>query len=399
MRILFISYNGALTPLLQSQGLPYLSGAAKAKHEITLLTYENDLTSNEGEKEYARMAQRLSAEKIRWVPLKFHRRPHILAKIYDLAQGAIVSIFLVYKYKIETVHCRGIFTTLIGLVTVSVSRRAMIFDERSKLSEAYAVSGRWKKGTLIFNLMNFLESLCERCSKGIVVETDFHKDQIMKVAQKDRLISVIPCCVDLSRFKNTTNSTRGGGLAITYLGSLSGWYCFDEIIGFFQSTKEILPQARLNFLTRDNPEEIRRRIAGNNAELLNSVMINNAAPEEVPKLLSFSRAGIVFRYPGSRLSSFPIKIGEYLAAGLPVVLNKGMGQAEAFISENKVGVVIKGLTDNDYKEGVMRLLDLLNEESIAKRCRKAAESLSMEIGIEKYLDLYERVGRQLYQKR
>ena len=45
MRALFVSYNGALDSLGQSQALPYLKEIRKDGHEVTLLTFERILRS------------------------------------------------------------------------------------------------------------------------------------------------------------------------------------------------------------------------------------------------------------------------------------------------------------------------------------------------------------------
>src|SRR3990172_405938 len=115
MRVLYLSYNGLLDPLGQSQVLQYLIGLAALGHKIVLLTYEKaDEWANESHREAARRATADAG--IRWIPLTYHRRPSWPATGYDVAVGGIRALFLVLRHRIEIVHARGYVMAVIALL-------------------------------------------------------------------------------------------------------------------------------------------------------------------------------------------------------------------------------------------------------------------------------------------
>lgn len=393
MRVLYISYNSALGPLFQTQALPYVTAASENGHKLILLTFE--AAGHINNPLYAKFNAGLRQGGIRWFFLKFHRQPPIFAKIYDFLQGLIMASILLHKFKIDAVQARGLFPALIAFLPCFFSGKRLIFDTRSKLSEAYAVSGRWKDGGYIFRFVTFIEHLCAKVACAVIVETGFHKTEITQAFKGDKaekIIEVIPSCVDLSRFRNAQKRLNDNtGFTVVYLGSLSGWYCLREILQFFRKAKEVSADCRMLFLTRDDPAPIFNYIREQKRFPADSLEVLSAEQQDIPQILSNADAGIILRYPGTRLTSFPIKIGEYLAAGIPVVLNRGMGDAEKFIADNNVGVILDGFTEEGFTSGFRRIKALAAEGDIRQRCLAAAGLLSVETAVAKYLELCVRI--------
>jgi len=396
MNILYVSYNGAMEPLFQSQGIPYIMDARKSGYDFSILTFESDKNVRIDDPLFLRMKDRLSGAGITWRHLRFHRKPAFIAKTYDLLRGIGVALMLSIRSRPDAIHTRGLFSALVALPASFIIRRPLIFDTRSKLSEAYAITGKWEKGGLASRWISFLEDLCIKSAKAIVVETSDHKAEIEKFLSGNNInkrIEVIPCCVDLERFKNIKDVKKDEpGFTISYLGSLSGWYCLRETLAFFKSMKKALPESKMIFLTRDDPEGILRDIKKIGLPE-DAVKIFSSAPEAVPDHLARSSVGIVFKYPNQRLSSFPVKIGEYLASGIPVIINKGMGDVEDFVLDNRVGVIIDGFDEDGFKKGVAAIVSLVKERDIKEKCLSAAKKLSAEIGAQKYIKIYEAINK------
>lgn len=93
----------------------------------------------------------------------------------------------------------------------------------------------------------------------------------------------------------------------------------------------------------------------------------------------------------SLTAAMPTKIGEFLACGRPVVVNKGLGDMDAFINEFNAGVILDGTSIN-LVESAEKLISLIADPDTPKRCRALAEKyFSMDSGAEKYIDLYSRM--------
>ena len=90
----------------------------------------------------------------------------------------------------------------------------------------------------------------------------------------------------------------------------------------------------------------------------------------------------------SLTAAMPTKIGEFLACGRPIVINKGLGDMDSFISEFNAGVVLNGQQDNE-KEGAAKLVQLILDPETPIRCRALAEKyFNMDVGVNRYLNLY-----------
>ena len=90
----------------------------------------------------------------------------------------------------------------------------------------------------------------------------------------------------------------------------------------------------------------------------------------------------------SLMAAMPTKIGEFLACGRPVVVNKGLGDMDQFFNEFDAGVILDGSPDNLTK-AASQLIYLISDPETPQRCRALAEKyFSMEVGARKYLDLY-----------
>ena len=84
----------------------------------------------------------------------------------------------------------------------------------------------------------------------------------------------------------------------------------------------------------------------------------------------------------------PTKIGEFLACGRPIVVNKGLGDMDQFVEEFNLGVILDG-TSKNLVESASKLASQLSDSETPKRCRAAAEKyFNMEVGANKYLDMY-----------
>lgn len=87
-------------------------------------------------------------------------------------------------------------------------------------------------------------------------------------------------------------------------------------------------------------------------------------------------------------AAMPTKIGEFLASGRPIVINRGLGDMDKFIKEFNAGVILDG-TSTNLVESATELASLLSDIDTPYRCRALAEKyFSMDIGVNKYLDLY-----------
>ena len=146
-RVLFISYNGMLDPLGQSQVIPYLRELAKRGVQFTLLSFERPKAfTPEGIAECEQLRQKLERHGIEWHWLRYHQRPSIPATMYDVVAGLRKASSLVKRNRIEMVHARGHIPATIALGLKRRFGTKMIFDLRGLMAEEYVDAEHWTRG-------------------------------------------------------------------------------------------------------------------------------------------------------------------------------------------------------------------------------------------------------------
>jgi glycosyltransferase involved in cell wall biosynthesis len=213
---------------------------------------------------------------------------------------------------------------------------------------------------------------------------------------------VIPCCADLQLYKFSCEerARRRGELGlgnrstIVYSGSIDGWYLTDKMVDFFAQVLRNRPSAYFLWLTPSRHNRIRSLMSGRGIEPSNYT-VQSVAGCDVPSYLAASDAGLAFIKPCfSKLASSPTKNAEYLACGLPLIINAGIGDSDALIMSEKTGALVSEFTDAEYEKAFARIEDLArNSEDTRRRARGVAEKLFdvRGVGVERYARLYERV--------
>ena len=115
-RVLYISYNGMLDPLGQSQVIPYLKELSRAGVRFTLLSFEGAKAyTPKGRERCEQLRAELTKSAIDWHFLRYHKRPSLPATFYDVLAGIRYAGRLVRNKKIEMVHARSHIPATIAL--------------------------------------------------------------------------------------------------------------------------------------------------------------------------------------------------------------------------------------------------------------------------------------------
>lgn len=404
-RVLFISYNGMLDPLGQSQVIPYLRKLAKRGVRFTLLSFERALAfTPEGITQCKQLRQELELQGIEWHWLRYHQRPSIPATIYDVMAGFRKAGTLVRRNRIEMVHARGHIPATVALALKRRFGVKMIFDLRGLMAEEYVDAEHWREGGLPYRLTKAAERRILAATDGIVTLTE----RIWPIIRewkglRGRAVhhEVIPCCVDLSLFKfndeqraqRRSELRLGHRLTMVYSGSLDGWYLTEQMADFFAAFLKGNREAHLLWLTTGSHDRVRELMRARNVGVEN-FSVRAAASAEVPSYLAAADVGLAFiKRCVSKIASSPTKNGEYLACGLPLVINAGVGDSDLLINEWNAGVLIEDFGEEDYLKAEGEIETIMREPTVRERARLVAERVfNLEtVAGERYASLYERV--------
>jgi glycosyltransferase involved in cell wall biosynthesis len=404
-RALFISYNGMLDPLGQSQVLPYLRELTKVGVRFTLLSFERDQAfTDAGRDQSKRLKAQLAKENIEWHWLRYHQRPSLPATTYDVFAGIRYAQALVKRNEIEVVHARSHVPATIALVLKKRFGLKMIFDIRGLMAEEYVDAEHWTKGSIPYRLTKNIEGRAMKVADAVVTLTHRIWPIIStwdSLSGRSVVHEVIPCCADLERFRfsRTERLKRREELklenrfTIVYSGSLDGWYLTERMADFFVSVLRRRPDAYFLWLTNGRQERVEELMAERGISR-DSYSVRSVKSEDVPSFLSAADAGISFIKPCfSKLASSPTKNAEYLACGLPMIINAGIGDSDALIGEG-VGTLVTEFNEAEYEKAIASILGLVQRpEEIRARTREVAErffSLKL-VGGKRYARLYERL--------
>jgi glycosyltransferase involved in cell wall biosynthesis len=406
-RTLYLCYFGLREPLVQTQVLPYLRQLVAGGIESHLLTFEPKPAQSWTGDDLERLRALLAAQGIRWVWLPYHKSPSLPATVYDILAGARRAVQLIREHEIDIVHARSHVAAAMGAAAKRLTGRPFVFDIRGFLPEEYVDAGVWSSGGFIYRLAKAAERHMLAEADGFVVLTEKAR-HILFGSRPDASptpIEVIPCCVDLRRFEQADGESRTRlrgelGLAerrvIAYVGALGGRYMTEQMADFVAAARRRDATTFAMILAQSPPEMMKSllRARGVSAD---DFLVRAVSQGEVPEYLSAADVALLFLKPGyAAHATSPTKFAEYLAAGLPVVCNAGIGDVDDLVEGDRIGVVLREFTATAYDDALDAVERLRVEcEALARRCRHAAaRGFDLEkVGGERYLRLYRRVLR------
>ncbi len=405
MRTLYISYFGSSKPLVHTQVVPYLATIAQSGIDVTLMTFEDPADAGDDEAERrVRMRHDLSARGISWVPLRYHKRPSLAATAYDTLVGIAVAAWLVRSRGIEVVHARNHVPGLMALAIKRLLGTKVLFDQRGVMAEEYVDAGIWREGSIPFRLIKAVERRLFRDADAIVMLTrrihEALRERSQELRQSQVPVEIIPCCVDLERFRQPSSSAARkrlgleGKRVLVYAGSIGGSYMLDEMLRLFAAGRALDPSLHFLLLSPGGEAAVHQALDRHGIPR-DACTTLGVPPAAIPEYLAASDLGVSFAKPCfSRLGCSPTKIGEYLACGLPVITGPGIGDVDDIITGDDVGVLVDRFDDAAYSAAMERALALAGDPAVAGRCRRSAEkNFSLErIGREGYLRVYRQLG-------
>ena len=405
-RVLYVSYNGMLDPLGQSQVIPYLKELSRAGVRFTLLSFEGPRAyTTEGLESCAQLRAELATHEIDWHWLRYHKRPSLPATSYDVLAGIRYAGRLVRKKQIEMVHARSHIPATIAMGLKRRSSVKMIFDVRGLMADEYVDAGHWQKGSISYRITKIAERRALAAADGIVTLTERIWPIISDwdgLRDRQPAHKVVPCCADLELFKfNPADRARrreelrlGDRLVLVYSGSIDGWYLTDKMADFFLSLRKRQPNAHFLWLTPYRHDRIRRLMQDRGLGDSDYTVVR-AEPRDVPSYLSAADTGLAFIKPCfSKLASSPTKYAEYLACGLPLIINAGIGDSDVLSTQERVGALVEDFSEIDYSKASEIIEGYLsNPAQMRRRTREVAERLFdvRQVGVRRYACLYEKV--------
>src|SRR5262249_48764999 len=137
-------------------------------------------------------------------------------------------------------------------VSALVPRARFVFDCRGLLGDEYVDFGHWRRDSFRYRLIKAAERRLFGQADGVVTLTDrlrgWLRDEAHLVGEKTP-IEVIPCCVDLERFRfdaaarahTRQRMNAGDRFVLAYSGTLGSCYCEEQLAQLFAALRRRRP--------------------------------------------------------------------------------------------------------------------------------------------------------------
>ena len=332
--ILFITWDGAQTNYLENLFFPIFKGLQEWDFHVVQFSW----AAKEKQDQLDKLANRTG---IAYAHISINRKPHpIIGTIITLAKGIRFLKSYVAEQGIDVLMPRSTFPAMMakalkrkipglkivfdadglpleervdfsGLNPQSFQYRFMKKQERQMLLMADQVLVRSHHATRFH-----LQHIGERHSPKFFRVTNGRDDEFFTINSDLR-----------AAFRKKLGLSEHQ-LLLVYTGSLGPQYGWEIMAGIFLKLLKSKPDSRLLILT-GHPEYLKNKIP---PAIADSLIAISGRYEDVPGWLNAADFALAIRNPRPSMRGVaPIKLGEYLLMGLPIIASKGIGDSEELL--------------------------------------------------------------------
>ena len=363
MNILFLSYWDIGEPLTKATVYPHLRILQEEK-SVSRIVFVNTERSSPRPV----FKPDFPASKVIYNPLfSKNYKVGIFNKIYDFIYFTRQLNHLVRLYAVDLVIARGSPAGSLAYRSWRRMRVPFIVESFEPHADYMLESHVWHRLDPRYLFQKRWEMKQKKYARGLLPVAENYRAHLLREGVPAAKVITAPCTVDFDRFRfdpGRRNDMRkalhiGTGTVVgVYAGKFGGLYLEGEAIRLFEGAfrcyrdfvlvvltpPEFHPWVRLQLQNLKLPEE--------------RILVQFVTNEAVPDYLAMSDFAYATYKPGFfKAFLSPVKIGEYWACGLPVVLTAGVGDESAVIEDQAAGVLFR---PNDINtEALARLYEKL----------------------------------------
>ncbi len=395
-KVLYITYDGLTDPLGQSQILPYFIYLANKGLEIFVVSAEKKIPFLERGKDIKKQIKKYN---IHWYPINYTKNPPILSTIRDLKKIYSTALSIMQEEKPQIIHTRSYLPQQVAIkLKKHFPATKLLFDIRGFWIDERIEGGIWPNKHIYKVIYKYLKTKEPELyiNANHIISLTYKGKQIVSEQFNIPLqkISVIPCAASQPPLLSANQKEEikqqlkieSNYPIFTYVGSSGTWYMTEEIVKFFAIVLKKYPNALLLWFGNVNKKEL---IKHDKTGLLspNNIIVKYIPHSELLSLLPVADVGIFFIKPlWSKNASSPTKMGEMLAAGLPIIAND-IGDVGKIIEETNCGILIKEFNTFHY-ESVVENLDRIIKTDKDNIKNAYTKYFSFDIAAQKYLTIY-----------
>lgn len=383
----FIVYSlqGFHDPLFQGLILQYLKkiNTPKVRYYFHVITYEQEqYATTPAEREEIR--QEFEQYGILWYPVRYHHvnRFVLFYRLWDFLQTFRQAVRIKLRYRVKAIFGYLIIASSFSFIISRLLGLRFALHCFEPHSDYLADFGEWKRSSLSYRLLNTFERLAATTAEYLTVPTKHTLDLIKPWKPKAKEIFQVPICVDTDKFQFSAESRAEIRAAfgmedrkvVLYLGKFGGlYYSVAEVARFSGLMYQKDPT--LFFFTITTHEVAETEAAYRAAGIPESdFLVHPKVPyQEVERYISAADMGLVAipPYPSQKYRT-PVKVGNYLACGLPYIITRGISDDDELAEKEGVGAVFESFNQKDFEQGWEQVAKLFleNKQTLREKCRK-----------------------------
>lgn len=362
--VVFLSYWGSDEPLTVSTVLPTLSMMLREgmADRVVLCTVER---SGQTPPPF----EVPGCEHVQWSATSGLPRP--LARAMDVWNVRRRLAALLRAERPALLMARGVIAGGMAHFAAKATGTPYAVDYFEPHADYMADVGQWKRGGLLYRGLAHLIGLQTRGALRLVTVSHNYKRMLMASGVPGDRILVAACPVDGAAMRFDPDARKevrasqglGQGPVAIYLGKFGGLYHRELAFKAFARFLALAgPASRMIVRTPGPPEEVLAGVERWGADR-RRVHVGFAAHAEVPRWLSAADLAFApYRGTPSSACISPMKIGEYWANGLPVLLTRGVGDDSGIIASDPRGGALFDPEGDDLDGALSRVLQAIAQE-------------------------------------
>lgn len=368
--IVFI-YNSYKDPLFQNLLLNYIKTLSeKNDFRFDLITFEQT-EYGMSKSEMIIESNKLEKWNIHWHPQVFHTGRFLLfQKFIDLLTTLWVLTKIRLKYHSTHIFAFANVAAALSWIASRILKMKLVIYSYEPHSEFLAELGHWKRSSLKYKLLSYLEKRAGVDASHVMTGTK-HGVELLKSFRSKGTIFRAPTAVDPNEFyfRATARKTLrqkfnlDQKFVVLYIGKFGDLYYEQEVIQLFHGILDIIPESHLIIVTRFNHDKIKTWLSSRKIPPESYTLDQDIENEEVKEYISAADIGISAVPPSlSQKYRSPTKVAEYLLCGLPYITCAGVSEDDEVAEQEGVGIVVKKFSRTEIRFKKSELLAIASTE-------------------------------------
>jgi len=398
MRILFLGYWGLHEGLTTSTVFPHLRLLQERPdvEAIRLVTIERGADAQAMLKpEFGFDGSKISFEPLRSKPAG----NVILNKMEDFTRFPKELVKQAAAFKPDFILARGSPAGALAYLVWQKTKLPFYVESFEPHADYMLESGVWRRYDPRYLFQQYWETKQKQLALGLMPVAENYRQQLMKEGVPAGRIVTVPCSVNAQSFAFDASvrarvRQRLGwpaeAVVGVYVGKFGSIYYDEEAFQVFRKAADFFGAAfRLIILTPDPLPEVQAKLAAAGLAA-GQVFATKAAHQDVPDYLSAADFAFATIKPAPcRLFCSAIKIGEYWASGLPVVLPEGIGDDSDIIRQEGGGAIFNLDRPISVAEALASVGQQMAQPGYRRQVRQLAERhRSIELSRQAYVHFF-----------